>query len=163
MVSPRSIRDEGHKRKFLAVVDATPECGRAVAYAARRARSTSGAVVLLFTVKSEDFGQWLGVGDIMRAEAYDEARAALEFHAGRVRDEVGIVAETVIREGRAHDEIRGLIEEDRDIAILVLAAGNGKDGPGPLVQSIAASTGSFSIPVTVIPFNLTDDEIDLLS
>jgi nucleotide-binding universal stress UspA family protein len=67
MVSPRSIRDEGHKRKFLAIVDSTPECGRAVSYAARRARSTSGAVALLYVVKSEDFGQWLGVGDIMRA------------------------------------------------------------------------------------------------
>jgi nucleotide-binding universal stress UspA family protein len=163
MVSPRSIRDEGHKRKFLAVVDATPECGRAVAYAARRAKSTSGAVALLFVVNSNDFGQWLGVGDIMRAEAYEEARAALQIHADRVRDEVGIVAETVIREGRAHDEIRSLIEEDGDIAILVLAAGNGKEGPGPLVQSIAASSGSFAIPVTVIPYNLTDEEIDLLA
>jgi nucleotide-binding universal stress UspA family protein len=163
MVSPRSIRDEGHKRKFLAVVDSTPECGRAVSYAARRARSTSGAVALLYVVKSEDFSQWLGVGDIMRAEAHEEARAALTSYADRIRDELGISAEIVVREGRAHDEIRALIEEDRDIAILVLAAGNGKDGPGPLVQSIAASTGSFAIPVTVIPYNLTDDEIELLA
>jgi nucleotide-binding universal stress UspA family protein len=163
MVSRRSIRDEGHRRKFLAIVDATPECERAVAYAARRASSTSGALVLLFVVQSEDFGQWLGVGDIMRAEALEVARAALAMHAGRLRDKTGIVAETVIREGRPHDEIRGLIEEDRDIAILVLAAGNGKEGPGPLVQSIAASTGSFAIPVTVVPFGLTDEEIELLA
>ena len=30
-----------------------------------------------------------------------------------------------------------LIEEDEDIAVLVLAAATGKDGPGPLVASLA--------------------------
>ena len=35
------------------------------------------------------------------------------------------------------EEIHKLIEEDQDIAILVLAAGAGKEGPGPLVASIA--------------------------
>jgi nucleotide-binding universal stress UspA family protein len=163
MVSRRSIRDEGHRRKFLAIVDATPECERAVAYAAQRARSTSGALLLLYVIQSEDFGQWLGVGDIMRAEAQDAARNALDMRAAQARDKAGIVAETLIREGRPQDAIRSLIEEDRDIAILVLAAGNGKEGPGPLVQSITAGAGGFAIPVTVVPFGLTDEEIDLLA
>jgi nucleotide-binding universal stress UspA family protein len=163
MVSKRSIREEGHRRKFLAVIDDTPECERAVTYASRRARSTSGVVVLLYIVKSDDFQQWLGVGDIMRAEARAEAQAALERHADKVRNDINMDCELVIREGAVLDNIRALIEDDSDIAILILAAGNGKEGPGPLVQSIAASSGSFAIPVTVIPFGLTDDEIDLLT
>ena len=163
MVSKRSIREEGHRRKFLAVIDDTPECEHAVTYASRRARSTSGAVVLLYIVKSEDFQQWLGVGEIMRAEARAEAQAALDLHADKVRSDINMDCELVIREGAVLDNIRSLIEEDSDIAILILAAGNGNDGPGPLVQSIAASSGSFSIPVTVIPFGLTDDDIDLLT
>jgi hypothetical protein len=56
-----------------------------------------------------------------------------------------------------------LIEEDQDIAILVLAAGSAKDGPGPLVASIAGRGAAFPIPVTVIPDALSDDEIDALS
>jgi nucleotide-binding universal stress UspA family protein len=163
MVSKRSIREEGHRRKFLAVIDDTPECERAVTYASRRARSTSGAVVLLYIIKSEDFQQWLGVGDIMRAEAKAEAQASLERFADKVRKDINMDCELVIREGAVLDNIRTLIEEDSDIAILILAAGNGKEGPGPLVQAVAASSGSFSIPVTVVPFGLTDEEIDILT
>jgi hypothetical protein len=47
----------------------------------------------------------------------------------------------VVREGTTADEILGLIEDDEDIAILVLAAGTGKDGPGPLVASVARTPG----------------------
>jgi hypothetical protein len=71
--------------------------------------------------------------------------------------------ELVIREGAVLENIRSLIEEDSDIAILILAAGNGKEGPGPLVQSVAALSGSFAIPVTVVPFGLSDEEIELLT
>jgi nucleotide-binding universal stress UspA family protein len=163
MVSRRSIREEGHQRKFLAVIDDTPECERAVAYASRRARTTGGALVLLYVIQDADFQHWLGVGDIMRAEAREVAQSALEKHADRLRKQTGIDCELVIREGKAHSEIRALIEEDRDIGILILAAGNGKDGPGPLVQSIAAASGSFAIPVTVVPFGLTDEDIDHLT
>jgi nucleotide-binding universal stress UspA family protein len=164
MVSQRSIRDEGHRRKFLAVIDDTPECATAVAYAARRARSTGGALVLLYVVKNADFQQWLGVGDIMRAEAHEAAETELRKHADRIRDTYNIDPECVIREGVARDEIRSLIDLDSDIAILVLASGNGKDGPGPLVQSIAAAAGgAFPVPVTVVPFGLTDAEIEQLA
>jgi nucleotide-binding universal stress UspA family protein len=164
MVSKRSIREEGHRRKFLAVIDDTPECARAVAYAARRARTTGGALVLLYVVQNADFQQWLGVGDIMRAEARDNAMAELERHAAGLRAGANLDAELVIREGVARDEIRALIEEDRDIAILVLASGNGKDGPGPLVQSVAAATGgAFPVPVTIVPFGLSDDDIEQLA
>ena len=163
MVSKRSIREEGHRRKFLAVIDDTPECATAVTYASRRARTTNGVVVLLYIVKSEDFQQWMGVGDIMRAEARAEAQTALERHADKVRRDINMDCELVIREGAVLENIRSLIEDDSDIAILILAAGNGKDGPGPLVQSIAASSGSFAIPVTVVPFGLSDEEIELLT
>lgn len=164
MVSRRSIREEGHRRKFLAVIDDTPECERAVAYAARRARTTHGSLLLLYVVKNAEFQQWMGVGDIMRAEAHEAAQAALDRHAAKVRAEINMDAELVIREGLPKDEIRALIDEDRDIGILVLAAGDGKDGPGPLVQSIAAATGgAFTIPVTVVPFGLSDEDIDHLT
>jgi len=163
MVSKRLSREAGHRRKFLAIVDETPECERAAAYAARRARSTSGMVVLLFVIDPADFQQWLGVERIMREEATATARDALEAAAAKVRDSVGIEPELVVREGIPAEEIIKLIEEDRDIAVLVLAAGSGKEGPGPLVASIAGKAAAFPIPVTVVPQSLTDEELDSLA
>jgi nucleotide-binding universal stress UspA family protein len=163
MVSKRLSREVGHRRKFLAIIDDTPECERAVAYASRRAQSTNGVLILLYVIEPGDFQHWLGVEKIMREEAEATAHAALDTYAVTVREKVGIEPELVVREGAPADEIHKLIEEDQDIAILVLAAGAGKEGPGPLVASIAGKAAAFPIPVTVVPQNLSDEEIESLA
>jgi len=163
MVSRRLSREAGHRRKFLAIIDETPECERAVAYASRRAKNTGGVLVLLYVIEPGDFQHWLGVEKIMREEANATAAAALDAYASKVRQSLGIESEVVIREGKPAEEIHKLIEEDQDIAILVLAAGASKEGPGPLVASIAGKGAAFPIPVTVVPQNLSDGEIDSLA
>ena len=163
MVSKRLSRLEGHRRKFMAVIDGTPECEKAVHYAGRRAKNTNGALVLLYVIPEGDFQQWLGVEQIMRAEAQEEAEAVMAKAAQRVRETIGIDPEVVIREGSASEQINKVIEEDRDVAILILAAGSTKEGPGPLVSSIAGRGAAFPIPVTVLPDTLTDEEIDALA
>lgn len=163
MVSKRLSREAGHRRKFLAIIDETPECERAVAYASRRAKSTSGSLVLLFVIEPGDFQHWLGVEKIMREEAAANAASALDHQATRVRETLGIEPELVVREGKPTEEIHRLIEEDQDIAILVLAAGASKEGPGPLVASIAGKGAAFPIPVTVVPQNLSDEDIEAIA
>jgi nucleotide-binding universal stress UspA family protein len=163
MVSKRLSREAGHRRKFLAIIDDTPECERAVAYASKRAKSTGGVLVLLYVIEPGDFQHWLGVEKIMREEANQAAGAALDVYATNVREAIGIEPELVVREGKPAEEIHKLIEEDQDIAILVLAAGAAKEGPGPLVASIAGKGAAFPIPVTVVPQNLSDEDIDSLA
>jgi nucleotide-binding universal stress UspA family protein len=163
MVSKRLSREAGHRRKFLAIIDDTPECERAVAYASQRAKSTGGVLVLLYVIEPDDFQHWLGVEKIMREEATAAARAALDAYARKAREKLGIEPEMVVREGKPVEEIHKLIEEDQDIAILVLAAGAGKEGPGPLVGAVAGKGAAFPIPVTVVPQNLSDDEIESLA
>jgi len=161
----RSSFEEGHRRKFLVVIDDTEECKRAVAYAAKRAERTSGALDMLYVIQPGEFQHWLGVENIMRAEAYEAAEVILsraEDHARTVAPRVD--AERVIREGTPSEAILSLIEEDKDVAILVLAAGTSTEGPGPLVSTIAGKiAGSFPIPVTVVPGTLSDDDIATLA
>jgi len=45
----------------------------------------------------------------------------------------------------------------------VLAAGIGKEGPGPLVSNLGSTAGTFPIPVAIVPGHLSDDELDGLS
>ncbi|MCX8995779.1 universal stress protein [Rhizobiaceae bacterium BDR2-2] len=162
MVSKRLSSLEGHRRKFMAVIDNTPECARAVHYAGRRAKNSNGGLVLVYVIPEGDFQQWLGVEEIMRVEAREEAEAAVAAAAATVRETIGVEPEIVIREGSAAEQINAVIEEDRDIAILVLAAGSTKEGPGPLVSSVAGRGAAFPIPVTILPDTLTNEEIDAL-
>lgn len=163
MVKRRSF-EEGHRRKFLVVVDETPECDRALVYAAMRAERTSGAVVMLYCIAPAEFQHWIGVENIMRAEAMEEAETTLARAAEKIRAAARIDPESVIVEGVLSTEILKVIEEDQDIAILVLAAGTSSEGPGPLVSSFASkSAGSFPIPVTIVPGTLSDEDIATLA
>lgn len=160
MVTKRLSRESGHKRKFLAVIDETPECERAVAYASRRAKSTGGTLVLLYVIDTTDFQQFMGVEKVMRAEAEDRAGQVLAKFTDFMRAHHEIEPETVIREGKVAEQIHKLIDDDQDIAILILATSASKEGPGPLVQSIAGRGAAFPIPVTIIPHSLTDEDIE---
>jgi nucleotide-binding universal stress UspA family protein len=96
----------------------------------------------------------------MRAEAMEAAETALGRVADMLREWSGIEPELVIREGNRSEEIVKLIESDEDIAILVLAAGTAKEGPGPLVTALAGkAAGTFPIPITIVPGHLDDEAI----
>jgi nucleotide-binding universal stress UspA family protein len=164
MSRKRRSYEAGHKPKFLVVIDDTEECDRAVYFAARRAARTDASVIMLRVIETQDRNQqWLGVADIMRAEAHEEANAVLDRYAARASGAANIMVERAIREGDTAQEILNLIEEDEDIAALVLAAGTGKEGPGPLVAGLGKTGGSYPIPVAIVPGQLTDEELDALS
>ncbi len=82
----------------------------------------------------------------MRAEAQEAANEALDRAAGRANGIAAITPERVIREGDPTEQILDVIDKDTDIAMLVLAANPGPEGPGPLVTVMAQAVGSFPIP-----------------
>src|SRR5688572_19030656 len=164
MMRPRRSREEGHKRKFLVVIDDTPECLRALSYAARRATHTNGAVVLLFVIEPEAPQSFLGVEDIMRAEAMEQAQATLARFAAKARDFANLDPEMVIREGKRAEQVRNLIESDEDIAILMLTAGESFKGPWPLVTAIdGRGSGTFPVPITIVPATLSEEQLDAIA
>lgn len=160
---PAAKRPPKHVRKFLVIIDDTEECGRALRFAVRRAEHGAG-LVLLYVMVPGGFQHWLNVESIMREEAQQKAKATLRLYAKDVASFSKIKPELVIREGILADEIVKLIEEDKDIAILVLAAASSTEGPGPLVSNLAGKgAGTFPVPITIVPGNLTDQEIDRLA
>jgi nucleotide-binding universal stress UspA family protein len=160
----RRSYEAGHKPKFLVVIDDTEECDRAIYFASRRALRTGASVIMLRVIETYDHGQqWLGVADVMRAEAHDEANAQLSKYSARANGIAGITPERTVREGEKAQEILNLIDEDEDISLLVLAAGTSTDGPGPLVATLGKTAGDYPIPVAIVPGHLTDEELDALS
>lgn len=159
----RQIYAEGHKRKFLVVVDETPECESALAFAASRAQRTSGQLALLYVIEPDIDFQWLAVEDVAREEGHSKAKAVFRLF-GRKLKAMGfedLVPEEIVREGMKSEEISGLIEEDEDIGVLVLGASKDPSGPGLLVTSLAGGrlAGTFPVPITVVPGHLSTEEI----
>lgn len=164
MSGKRRSYESGHRPKFMVVVDKTPECGRAVHFASRRAVRTGASLIMLSVVDPPDNFEWIGVGEAMIEEARQEAESRLEAAAREARNAAGVEPEQVIRVGPRAEEILKLINEDEDISFLVLAAGSSKDGPGPLVSTLAGKAAStFPVPIVIVPGSLTDEEIDALA
>ena len=156
--------EQTERRSFRVVVDDTPECRVALRVASMRARKTGGGVVLLHVIEPADFQHWMAVENLMREEAREEAEQLLQGLAAEVNDWAGITPEYRIREGRKQDEIMALLEAEPSIRVLVLGASPDKEGPGPLVSRLAGQiSGSMPVPITVVPGNMTPEQIDEVS
>ena len=151
-------------RVFLVVVDETEEMRAALRYACRRAQHTSGRVALLHAVEPVEFQHWLGVGRVMEQDARAEAELRMQTLAAEVFSQTGSMPVIHIREGQRADQLVALLQEDPTISLLVLATAPGGSTPGPLVTFLLGHLGRrVRIPVTLVPGELTLDEIDALS
>ncbi len=148
-------------RKFLVVIDKTPECAVALRFATRRAQHTGGRVTLMCaaTCRTSSNGAGWKRSCAMRPPA--EAEALLHEAAKTVNELAGILPELVIPFGLVTDCLTQLLKDDKDISILVLASGTAKEGPGPLVSMFGAAVQA--IPVTIVPGNFTPEQIDALA
>jgi len=164
MSTKRRSYEAGHKRKYLVVIDDSNECDRAVYWAAKRAGRTKSQIVMLRVIEPGDRNQqWLGVADLMKAEQHEAADKALDKYAARAKQVAKIKPDRVVREGDTAEEIARLIDEDADIGILVLAAGIGNEGPGPLVANLSKTAATFPIPIAIVPGHLSDEDLEAMS
>jgi len=150
-------------RKFLVVLDDSRECLNAMRFAAMRAAHTGGGVAILSVIPPDEFNHWIGVGNMMREEARERIEAHFEVFAKWMRDKQGVDPELVIREGQAVDEIMAQVNEDPEIGVLVLGAGDDKKGPGPLVTQLTRASGSLPIPITIVPGDLSKEKLEAIT
>lgn len=153
-------------RKFLVVVDDSPEFDAALRYAARRARSTGGRVALLRVLPTGSDAHWSGVRDEIQREMRAEAETLLNRLGEEAAERSGAQPLFLIEEGEPQDAIHKVVRDDPEIKILVLAAGSGARGPGPLVTAVLKQGGAFGgrkLPVTIVPGELTETDIEDLA
>ena len=149
---------------FLCVVDESEEMANALRFACGRAISTERRVSLLYVIQPAEFQHWMAVGERMREEAREEAEELLQVVSSVVQKRTGKMPTCYIREGTMREEVVKLINEEADIALLVLGAATGTDGPGPLITYlIEKMAGLLRIPVTIVPGSLSEDEIDAIT
>ena len=167
MRKTRRSLEEGHRRKFLVVVDESAEVETALFFSASRIQHSGGSLVLLYLIQPQDYQHWMGVKQMQLEEETNKAKALFRLFRRKLNTAgfEAVAIEEIIREGKVGEEIVKLIDEDEDIAILVLGAATDAKGPGPLVSSLAAGklAGSFPIPITIVPGDLTLDEIKALA
>jgi nucleotide-binding universal stress UspA family protein len=166
-VKKRRVFEEGHFRKYLVIVDESQEVEAALFFSALRVAHTSGSILLLYVIEPQDYQHWVGVRQVQLEEETTKAKALFRLFRRKLNTAgfESVVTEEVIREGKKPETILQIIAEDEDIAVLTLGAATDAKGPGPLVSSLAAGTaaGSFPIPITIVPGNLTLEDLQALA
>jgi len=166
MARKRRVFEEGHGRKLMVIVDESPEVELALFYAAGRVLHAGGSILLLYVIEPEN-QFWQGVRQVQLEEETNKARAIFRLLRRKLNNDgyEAVQTEEVIREGKKPEEILKQIDEDEDIAVLVLGASKETAGPGPLVSSLAVGTnaGKFPIPITIVPGELLLEDIKALA
>ncbi len=152
------------ERTFLCIVDEREESSRALRYACRRAWRTGGRVALLYVIEPAEFQHWSAVGNLMQDERREEAEELVQVVAAVVQKSTGRTPVLHIREGKLNDELIALLEEGMGISVLVLAASPEVQRPGGLVPILVEKmVGRLRVPVTIVPGDLSDAEIDAIT
>lgn len=150
-------------RIYLVVVDDTPEAEVALRFAARRAVKTGGGVEILALMPPQEFIAFGGVQATIEEEARLHAEALVAGAAGTLFEESGLKPAITVKEGDGPKIILEMIDNNPDIAALVLATA-ASGAPGPLVAHFAgADAGKLCVPLMIVPGSLDRDAIDRLS
>ena len=158
------MSESTQNRNYLVVVDESEELHQALLFACLRSRRTGGNISLLYVIAPAEFAHWAGVGELMREEARAEAEDKLRVHSEYVQQLTGRMPEIHIREGDIADQVIDMINEQESIALLVLGADTHSDSAGPIVNYLTGRGASrCRVPITIVPGNLTDAQIEKLT
>ena len=142
-------------RTFLVVVDTTPEFPIALRYACQRAKRVGGTVALLSVVEPQGIETWGGVERALDDEAFGHARSLIANHEHTVWEATGQKAHCYFKKGEIRNVLIDLIDQEKDISTLVLAAQTSEGAHNPLIQYLTSEKGlrKLKIPLIVVPEN----------
>jgi Universal stress protein family len=163
MTDSSSTSSPRRERIFLVVVDESEEMRVALRYAALRAFHTGGRVALLCVIEPPGLQQFAAIEQRMIEERREAAEQLLAKLTAEVKETCGSMPIIYIREGRRREAFFALLDEEPSISVVVLAAGAGQEGPGPLITTLMGRGGQLQVPITIVPGNLSDDQLASLA
>ena len=162
--APDSPPPKAPDRVFLVVIDDTAELQVALRYACRRAWNTGGRVALLHVIEESEVNPFAGVERLMAEESRQATEQLMQRMASEVQKLSGSMPVLYFREGTRREQVMKVIDEEPSISILVLGAATGNKGPGPLVSALTGKfVGKMRIPLTIVPGNLTNQDIEKIA
>ena len=152
-------------RYILVVADGSKEMEVALQYACARSKKTNRKIIIATFIEPLDVLTTQGVTEIMQNEAREEAEARLQNASLLVKENTGTIPVLHIREGEIITELKKLIDEEKNINVVVLAANiDDKEGPGPIISSLVSKEYSqLRVPVMIVPGNFTKEHISLIT
>ena len=155
-----------NERYILVIADHSKEMDVALQYACSRSKKTNRKIIIATFIEPLDVLTTQGVTEIMQNEAREEAEKRLKHASNIVKNITGIIPILYVREGEVIKELKALIEEEKNINVLVLASNvdEKNNDPGPIISSLVSKElSNLRIPVMIIPGNFSKEHIALIT
>ena len=153
------MKDE---RYILVIADGSEEMEVALQYACARSKKTNRKIIIATFIEPVDVLTTQGVTEIMQNEAREEAEKKLQHASSIVKEATGAMPVLHLREGNIIKELKALIEEEKSINVLVLAANidEKETNPGHIINSLLTKElTNFRIPIMIVPGNFSKEHI----
>ena len=137
-------------RYILVVADNSEEMNTALEYACARSKKTNRKIMIATFIEPLDVLTTQGVTEIMQNEAREEAEKRLQYASSVVKESTGILPVLHVKEGEIIQELKNLINEEKNINVLVLGANvdEKEKYPGPIINSLVSKElSNFRVPV----------------
>ena len=151
---------------ILVIADGSKEMDVALKYTCARSKKTSRKIMIASFIQPLDVLTTQGVTEIMQNEAREEAEKNIKFASDVVKKSTGELPVINIREGEIIQELKNLINEEKNISVLVLGANvdEKEKNPGPIINSLVSKElSNFRIPIMIVPGNFSNEHISLIS
>tara|TARA_Y100001970_G_C14108121_1_gene789328 strand:+ start:73 stop:546 length:474 start_codon:yes stop_codon:yes gene_type:complete len=155
-----------NNRYILVIADDSPEMEIALEYACARSKKTSRKIIIATFIEPLDVLTTQGVAEIMKNEAREEAEKLLQKAANLVKNKTGEIPALALKEGETISELKKLIEEEKNINVLVLAAKSDpkdKDSNSIINSLVSQEIANMRVPVMIVPGNFSKDHIALIT
>ena len=153
-------------RYILVIADDTEEMSIALEYACARSKKTGRKIIIATFIEPLDVLTTQGVTEIMKNEAREESERILKNAGKIVRDSTETLPILYTREGEVISELKKLIEEEKNINVLVLAANSNEKekNPGPIINALVTKEiSSLRIPVMIVPGSFSKEYISQIT
>ena len=155
-----------NEKFILVIADGSKEMDVALKYACARSKKTNRKIMIATFIEPLDVLTTQGVTEIMQNEAREEAEKKLKYASSVVKESTGILPVLHIREGEIIQELKSLIDEEKNINVLVVAAkvDEKEINPGPIINSLVSKElSNFRIPIMIVPGNFSSEHIALIT
>ncbi len=151
--------------RYMVCIDGSDVARKAMRFACMKAKKRNLLIDLLHVVPPVESQSLESIQEKMESDLRANAEKMLQEHADEAMDLSGHMPSLLIRHGDIVDEIIKQIDEDSDYDanMLVLGIEPDKGSRGKLASRIIGHMGTkISIPIMLVPSNLTDEQMESL-
>lgn len=146
------IASKDRRGIFLVVLDGSEECTSAIDCACDFANAEDGHVALLHVMEQMPVQNWKNIEEKVHKELRSRAEQMIWEGAGRVMDQINDIPMVCIEEGDRSEIIIKTLEENPNIAALVLAAAVNTSKPGSLISYFSGKgLARLKVPLMIVP------------